>query len=105
MIVEYFYYSGIDRTIDSALKSNTKSCRHWLFMLSSFGCRQNFYRNKCPRGCVITRANAAESNTVRSSTKIKAAGGYITMGRGVPNCGLYGSASCMYSGQSSRVLR
>jgi hypothetical protein len=29
---------------------------------------------------VITRANAAGSNTVRSSTKIKAAGGYMTMG-------------------------
>jgi hypothetical protein len=49
-------------------------------MLSCFGCRQNLNRNKCPRGCVITRANAAGSNTVRSSTKIKAAGGYMTMG-------------------------
>jgi hypothetical protein len=29
---------------------------------------------------VITRANAAGGNTVRSSTKIKAAGGYMTMG-------------------------
>jgi hypothetical protein len=59
-------------------------------MLSCFGCRQNLYRNKCPRGCVITRANAADINMVRSSTKIKAAGEYMTMG-GVPNCGLYGS--------------
>jgi hypothetical protein len=49
-------------------------------MLSCFCCRQNLNRNKCPRGCVITRANAAGSNAVRSSTKIKAAGGYMTMG-------------------------
>jgi hypothetical protein len=49
---------------------------------------------------VITRANAAGGNTVRSSTKIKAAGGYMTMGgyqtvgfMVVPTSGTEGAAS------------
>jgi hypothetical protein len=42
--------------------------------------RYNLYRNKFPRGCVVTRANAADIYTVRTRSKIKAAGGYMTMG-------------------------